>query len=62
MKSQSLASAFQSAISRTSSKRNAAAAPTRGQLLLSALQGSVTVFDQIVQRRIGLEREAVPQR
>lgn len=61
MKTQTLASAFQTAISRTSSDRNAAAVSSREQLLLAALQRSVTALDQIVQRRIGLESDVLAQ-
>lgn len=59
MKTQSLEAVFQSAVSRVRSNSLLAPAPSREHPLLAALQGSVTSFDQIVQRRIGMEPEAM---
>jgi hypothetical protein len=55
MKTQTLASAFQTALTRTAPIAAPVSAPSRDGLLLQALQRSVTARDQIVQRRIGLQ-------
>jgi hypothetical protein len=57
MRPQTLASAFQAALSRTNQNRAAETVTARDGLLLAALQRSVTGMDQIVQRRIGLSIE-----
>jgi len=53
MKTHTLASAFQAALARTRPDGVADATSPREDLLLAALQRSVTGMDAIVQRRIG---------
>jgi hypothetical protein len=57
MRTQTLASAFQSALTRTSPKRTVETAESRELPLLAALKRSATGLDEIVQRRIGLVAE-----
>jgi hypothetical protein len=55
MKSQTLASAFQAAVTRTARAPVDETPASRNEILLLALQRSATERDQIVQRRIGLQ-------
>ncbi|HUF22077.1 MAG TPA: hypothetical protein VMP00_15150 [Burkholderiales bacterium] len=57
MKTQTLASAFQAALTRGTENRTAVLPATRDELLLAAIQRSATPLDQIVSRRIGLEKD-----
>jgi hypothetical protein len=57
MKTQTLASAFQAALARGTENRIAVLPATRDELLLAAIQRSATPLDQIVSRRIGLEKD-----
>lgn len=57
MRTQTLASAFQAALSRGTENRTATVPATRDELLLAAIERSATPLDQIVSRRIGLHKE-----
>jgi len=58
MKTQTLASAFQAALTQSTSRGAVEAVPTEDNLLLVALKGSTTTLDEIVSRRIGLIAQA----